>query len=146
MTGWVLSIDQGTTSTRAIVFNDSFESVGMGQREFAQHFPHEGWVEHDPEDLWLTTVETCGEAITQSGLSTEQIIGVGITNQRETTLIWDRVTGEPVYNAIVWQDRRTSAFCSTLKAAGHEPMFTRKTGLLLDPISPAQGCLDFGQC
>ncbi len=109
MTGWVLSIDQGTTSTRAIVFNDSFESVGVGQREFAQHFPHEGWVEHDPEDLWLTTVETCKEAIAKSGLAPKQIIGVGITNQRETTLIWDRATGEPVYNAIVWQDRRTMA-------------------------------------
>ncbi|AEV39138.1 Glycerol kinase [Pseudovibrio sp. FO-BEG1] len=133
MTGWVLSIDQGTTSTRAIVFNDSFESVGVGQREFPQHFPHEGWVEHDPEDLWNTTVETCREALSEAGLAAEKIIGVGITNQRETTLIWDRKTGEPVYNAIVWQDRRTSAFCSTLKAAGHEEMFTRKTGLLLDP-------------
>ncbi len=133
MTGWVLSIDQGTTSTRAIVFNDDFESVGVGQREFAQHFPHEGWVEHDPEDLWTTTLETCREALSKAELSAEQIIGVGITNQRETTLIWDRATGEPVYNAIVWQDRRTSGFCTALKAAGHEEKFTRKTGLLLDP-------------
>ncbi|SDR33256.1 glycerol kinase GlpK [Pseudovibrio sp. Tun.PSC04-5.I4] len=133
MTGWVLSIDQGTTSTRAIVFNDEFEIAGAGQREFPQHFPHEGWVEHDPEDLWSTTVETCREALSSANITASEIIAVGITNQRETTLIWDRKTGEPVYKAIVWQDRRTSAFCSALKAAGHEETITRKTGLLLDP-------------
>lgn len=133
MSGLVLSIDQGTTSTRAIIFNDAFETLGVGQQEFTQHFPHEGWVEHDPEDLWRTTVDTCRAAIANAGVAAAHIAAVGITNQRETTLIWDRQTGEPVYNAIVWQDRRTAAFCGALKAAGHEATFTHKTGLLLDP-------------
>ena len=133
MSGLVLSIDQGTTSTRAIVFNEAFETLGIGQQEFTQHFPHEGWVEHDPEDLWTTTVETCRRALGQAGVRAPQIAALGITNQRETTLMWDRKTGEPVYNAIVWQDRRTAALCSALKTAGHEDVFTQKTGLLLDP-------------
>ncbi|WP_310621445.1 glycerol kinase GlpK [Flexibacterium corallicola] len=133
MSGWILAIDQGTTSTRAIIFNDAFEIVGVGQKEFDQHFPHQGWVEHNPEDLWETTVETCREALNAAQISAKDIAAVGITNQRETTVVWDRTTGKPVYNAIVWQDRRTANFCAGLKARGLEETFTKKTGLLLDP-------------
>ncbi|MDX5595379.1 glycerol kinase GlpK [Pseudovibrio sp. SPO723] len=133
MSGWILAIDQGTTSTRSIIFNDEFESKGIGQKEFTQHFPHPGWVEHDPEDLWRTALETCREALYNSNLEAYDIHGVGITNQRETTLVWDKLTGKPVYNAIVWQDRRTSDFCADLKDKGLEEVFMRKTGLLLDP-------------
>lgn len=133
MSGWILAIDQGTTSTRSIVFNDQFETKGVGQKEFTQHFPHPGWVEHDPEDLWRTALETCREALYNSNLEAYDIHGVGITNQRETTLVWDKLTGKPVYNAIVWQDRRTSDLCADLKDQGLEEVFMRKTGLLLDP-------------
>ena len=129
----VLAIDQGTTSTRAILFDRDLKVAAVAQEEFAQHYPASGWVEHDPSDLWATTAATCRAAIEKAGAGASGIAAVGITNQRETTLIWDRKTGRPIHNAIVWQDRRTSDLCSDLKAAGHEPAVTAATGLLLDP-------------
>jgi len=133
MAGAIMAIDQGTTSSRAIVFGGDFHALSVGQQEFPQYFPKSGWVEHNPNDIWTSTVAVCREAIAKSGLSADGISAIGITNQRETTLIWDRTTGEPVYNAIVWQDRRTSALCGDLRARGLEETFTAKTGLLLDP-------------
>lgn len=133
MSGYVLAIDQGTTSTRAIVFDDGFHIRGLGQQEFPQHFPHSGWVEHDPEDIWSSTLATIRTALADASLSASDIATIGITNQRETTLIWDRDTGKPIHNAIVWQDRRTAEFCRKLVADGYEPEITRKTGLLIDP-------------
>lgn len=129
----ILAIDQGTTSTRAIVFNADLSPVASSQQEFPQHYPNPGWVEHDPADLWRTTRETCLDAVEKAGLTAEAIAAIGITNQRETTLIWDRQTGEPIAPAIVWQDRRTAAACARLRDGGHEPEITRRTGLLLDP-------------
>ncbi|MFV2034545.1 MAG: FGGY family carbohydrate kinase, partial [Halocynthiibacter sp.] len=129
----ILAIDQGTTSSRALVFDASMKLVASAQQEFDQHFPASGWVEHDPNDLWATTLATCRDVISRAGLGTADIAAIGITNQRETTLVWDRVTGEPIHNAIVWQDRRTAGFCDDLRAAGHEPMVSARTGLLLDP-------------
>ncbi|WP_299920643.1 glycerol kinase GlpK [uncultured Pelagimonas sp.] len=131
--GFILAIDQGTTSSRAIVFDDKLNIVTSAQEEFAQHFPDSGWVEHDCMDLWTTTLSTCRAAIDKAGISATDIAAIGITNQRETTLVWDRKTGEPIHNAIVWQDRRTSDMCQRLKADGHEEMVTKRTGLLLDP-------------
>ncbi len=133
MSGYVLAIDQGTTSSRAIIFNADFAVKGVGQQEFAQHFPRSGWVEHDAEDLWRTTLETARIALAEGGLSAGDLSAIGITNQRETVVLWDRETGEPVHRAIVWQDRRTADLCANLKADGHEPSITQKTGLLLDP-------------
>jgi len=133
MAGAVLAIDQGTTSSRAIVFGPDFSILGVGQQEFTQHFPKSGWVEHDPSDLLTSTLAVCKEALSNSGVAATNIAAIGITNQRETTLVWDRQTGEPVYNAIVWQDRRTSEFCASLRSKGLEAEFTKKTGLLLDP-------------
>ncbi len=133
MTRYILAIDQGTTSSRAILFDESREIVATGQQEFPQHFPAPGWVEHDPEDLWSTTVATCRTAIARAGADATQIAAIGITNQRETTIVWDKATGKPVHNAIVWQDRRTAAICARLRDEGHEPAITEKTGLLLDP-------------
>lgn len=129
----ILAIDQGTTSSRAIIFDGDMKIVASAQEEFTQHFPQSGWVEHDPADLWSTTAGTCRAAIERAGITAEDIAAIGITNQRETTLVWDKVTGEPVHNAIVWQDRRTSDYCRELRDAGHEAMFTERTGLLLDP-------------
>ena len=131
--GYILAIDQGTTSSRAIVFDGSLAIVATAQEEFPQHFPASGWVEHDPSDLWATTAATCRAAIEKAGLRPADIAAIGITNQRETTLVWDRKTGKPIHNAIVWQDRRTSAQCQTLRAQGHEATVTDRTGLLLDP-------------
>lgn len=133
MTTYVLSIDQGTTSSRAILFDQALRVVAVGQEEFAQHFPNSGWVEHDPEDLWSSTAAVCRSALERAGALPEQIAAIGVTNQRETTVVWDRDTGKAIYNAIVWQDRRTAEFCAHLKADGNEPMVTEKTGLLLDP-------------
>ncbi|MCB1724857.1 MAG: glycerol kinase GlpK [Gammaproteobacteria bacterium] len=133
MGNYVIAIDQGTTSSRAIVFDDRFRIVSVGQREFTQHFPDSGWVEHEPEDIWDTTVATVLEAIGKAGLAAGDIAAIGITNQRETTLVWDRATGKPIHRAIVWQDRRTAPLCDRLKADGHEATFSEKTGLLLDP-------------
>jgi len=133
MSGHVLAIDQGTTSSRAILFDDRMRVVSTGQEELTQHFPKSGWVEHDPEDIWATTVRTARTALEGAGIGVEDIAAIGITNQRETTLVWDRATGAPLHRAIVWQDRRTSDICQRLKAEGHETMVTEKTGLLLDP-------------
>ncbi|SNS78126.1 glycerol kinase GlpK [Antarctobacter heliothermus] len=129
----VLAIDQGTTSTRALMFDESMTVVGSAQEEFDQHFPASGWVEHDPVDLWSTTAATCRAAIEKAGIGAGDIAAIGITNQRETTLVWDRKTGKPIHNAIVWQDRRTAALCKALKDDGFEAIVTDSTGLLLDP-------------
>ncbi|SHF58241.1 glycerol kinase [Kaistia soli DSM 19436] len=133
MSGFILAIDQGTTSTRAIVFNGGGRILGVGQQEFRQHFPRSGWVEHDGEEIWDSVVATIRFALSNAKVAASDIAGIGITNQRETTLIWDRSSGLPIHHAIVWQDRRTADFCDTLKAEGAEPMVTAKTGLLLDP-------------
>ena len=129
----ILAIDQGTTSSRAIVFDADLHPIASAQEEFPQHYPRPGWVEHDPADLWSTVAATARAAIEKSGVKATDIAAIGITNQRETTLIWDRTTGQPIHPAIVWQDRRTADTCSALKAAGHEAMITARTGLLLDP-------------
>ncbi|HZY54510.1 MAG TPA: FGGY family carbohydrate kinase, partial [Reyranella sp.] len=129
----ILAIDQGTTSTRAIVFDSTGQPVASAQKELPQIFPKPGWVEHDPEEIWRATVEVCRGALANARLAARDIAGIGITNQRETTVVWDRATGKPVHNAIVWQDRRTSDMCAELKRAGHEKTFSQKTGLLLDP-------------
>ncbi len=129
----ILAIDQGTTSTRAIVFDSSGRPVASAQKELPQIFPRPGWVEHDPEEIWHATVEVCRGALAEAKIEATALAGIGITNQRETTVVWDRATGKPVHNAIVWQDRRTSDMCAELKRAGHEKTVTDKTGLLLDP-------------
>jgi glycerol kinase len=133
----ILAIDQGTTSTRAILFGADMAPVASAQEEFKQHFPQSGWVEHEASDLWSTTASTCRGAIEKAGISAKDITAIGITNQRETTVIWDRKTGKAIHRAIVWQDRRTSELCQALKAAGHEEMVTERTGLLLDPYFSA---------
>ena len=133
MSGFILAIDQGTTSSRAIVFDQTMKPVGVGQKEFTQHFPASGWVEHDPEEIWDSVVTTCRAALKKAGTTAADIAAIGITNQRETVVIWDRATGKPIHNAIVWQDRRTAPLCARLKKQGLEPKFTGKTGLLLDP-------------
>ncbi|MGB5864375.1 MAG: glycerol kinase GlpK [Sulfitobacter sp.] len=129
----ILAIDQGTTSSRALVFDAMMNVTATAQREFPQHFPHSGWVEHDPQDLWQTTLATCREALEKASLSATDIAAIGITNQRETTLVWNIETGETLGNAIVWQDRRTASMCDTLSDAGHGDLVTTQTGLLLDP-------------
>jgi glycerol kinase len=129
----ILAIDQGTTSTRAIVFDTTGQPVASAQKELPQIFPKPGWVEHDPEEIWRATVEVCRGALAKARLEASDLAGIGITNQRETTVVWDRATGTPVHNAIVWQDRRTAGLCNDLKKAGHERMVSDKTGLLLDP-------------
>jgi len=134
---YILAMDQGTTSSRAIIFDPSYSVVALAQEEFQQLFPNSGWVEHRPADIWRTALNTAKAAIIKAGISPKQIAAIGITNQRETTIIWDRKTGEPVYNAIVWQDRRTAEYCNGLKSQGHEPSIAKKTGLLLDPYFSA---------
>jgi glycerol kinase len=129
----ILAIDQGTTSTRAIVFDASGRPVASAQKELPQIFPKPGWVEHDPEQIWSATVEVCREALVKAKLDAKALAGIGITNQRETTVVWDRNTGKPIHNAIVWQDRRTAQRCDELRRAGHEDEVTAKTGLILDP-------------
>jgi glycerol kinase len=133
VTSYVLAIDQGTTSTRAVMFRADTSIAAFAQREFPQHFPADGEVEHEPEDLWTTTLETCRTAMRDAGAGAGEIAAIGIANQRETTLLWHRTTGRPVHRAIVWQDRRTAELCARLKDAGHEPLFAARTGLLLDP-------------
>lgn len=133
MSGLVLAIDQGTTSSRAIVFGTDQTIQGVGQKEFTQHFPRDGWVEHDPEEIWETVVWSIRTALEAAGAEGKDIAAIGITNQRETVLVWDRKSGKPVHNAIVWQDRRTAEYCAELKRGGHEAVITRKTGLLIDP-------------
>ena len=136
-TRYILAIDQGTTSSRAIVFDESGHSVSVAQQEFPQHFPNNGWVEHDPEDLWDTVVAVCKEALARVDI--QQVTAIGITNQRETTVVWDRKTGKPVYNAIVWQDRRTASLCHDLKKSDPklEDEVNARSGLLIDPYFSA---------
>ncbi|MEM8553381.1 MAG: glycerol kinase GlpK [Pseudomonadota bacterium] len=129
----ILAIDQGTTSSRAILFDRDMRPGAMAQQEFTQHYPDNGWVEHDPDDILRTVLDTCHDALAKGGVAPGDLAGIGITNQRETTLVWDRSTGKCIHNAIVWQDRRTADRCRDLKAAGHEAMVTATTGLLLDP-------------
>ncbi len=135
--GHVLVIDQGTTSTRSMVFGPKLEVVATVQREFEQIYPQSGWVEHDPEAIWSTALHTAREVLAAAGLNASQVAGLGIANQRETTLVWDRTTGQPIYNAIVWQDRRTARACDALEAAGHGAMVAGLTGLRLDPYFSA---------
>jgi glycerol kinase len=130
---YVLALDQGTTSSRAIVFDRLGAVVAVAQKEFPQLYPQPGWVEHDPLAIWSSQNATAVEALSKANLTTHNIVAVGVTNQRETTLVWDRATGKPVYNAIVWQDRRTADFCAQLKRAGAEPAVSAKTGLRIDP-------------
>jgi glycerol kinase len=132
MTRAILALDQGTTSSRAIVFDHDGSIRAVAQKEFKQIFPQSGWVEHDPVEIWLSQLETAREVLTKAGLSPRDVAAIGITNQRETTLLWDRKTGAPVHNAIVWQDRRTASFCDSLKQAGHGPLIQQKTGLVID--------------
>ncbi len=130
---YILAIDQGTTSSRAILFDEKLKVAAVAQEEFEQHYPASGWVEHEVSDLWSTVAGTCRQVIERASISAEDIAGIGITNQRETTVVWDKDTGQAIHKAIVWQDRRTSDICAELRDAGHEEMFTDRTGLLLDP-------------
>jgi glycerol kinase len=129
----VLAIDQGTTSSRAILFDAAARPVAVAQRELPQHYPHSGWVEHDPEDIWRDVLACSREAVEKAGVGWNAVAAIGVTNQRETVVVWDRATGEAIHRAIVWQDRRTAELCSRLKAGGAEDMVREKTGLLLDP-------------
>ena len=133
MTSHVLAIDQGTTSSRAVVFRADMTIAAIAQEELPQHYPAPGWVEHDPEDIWRTVLSTARAALAKAGLTARDIAGIGITNQRETTVVWERATGRPIHRAIVWQDRRTADTCQRLKDAGHEARVSSATGLLLDP-------------
>jgi len=137
MNNLIMALDQGTTSSRTILFDQNYHIVEQTQQEFTQHFPADGWVEHDPMDIWNTTLATAKQALANTGVSAADIAAIGITNQRETTVIWDRQSGQPIYNAIVWQDRRTAALCNQLKDQGLEATVTEKTGLLLDPYFSA---------
>ncbi len=130
---FVLALDQGTTSSRAILFDDAGDIVAVAQREFRQHFPQPGWVEHDPQEIWASQRDVAVQALADAGVKGGNVAAVGITNQRETVVVWDRNSGEPIYPAIVWQDRRTAGECDRLRAAGRETMVREKTGLLLDP-------------
>ena len=133
MAKYILAIDQGTTSSRAILFDENCDIKSIAQEEFQQHYPHSGWVEHEPEDLWATTISTCRKVLSQTGLTAKDVAAIGITNQRETTVVWDRSTGKAIHRAIVWQDRRTADVCAGLKSAGLEDTVSKRTGLLLDP-------------
>ena len=133
MEKYILSIDQGTTSSRAILFNKDGEIKGVAQREFKQHFPQSGWVEHDANEIWTSVLSVMAEVMNEHNIRAEQIEGIGITNQRETTVVWDKNTGRPIYHVIVWQSRQTQSICQELKDQGHEALFRDKTGLLLDP-------------
>ena len=132
MEQYILSLDQGTTSSRAIVFDHKGQIRSVAQKEFTQIFPRPGWVEHDPNEIWSSQASVAAEATAKLGINGTNIKAIGITNQRETTIVWDRNTGEPVYNAIVWQDRRTAAFCDQLKNEGHAGLIGSKTGLVID--------------
>ena len=132
MSTYILALDQGTTSSRAIIFNYNGEIIAVAQKEFAQIFPQPAWVEHDPMEIWSTQLGVAAEAISKAGLLTKDIAAIGITNQRETTVVWEKTTGKPIYNAIVWQDRRTAVYCDELKAAGHQQTIQHKTGLVID--------------
>ena len=134
---YVLALDQGTTSSRAIVFDEAGQPVARSQREFQQYYPEPGWVEHDPDELWRSQRDVARVALREAGIKAEQLVGCGITNQRETTLVWDRQTGQPIHRAIVWQDRRTADACRELKEVGAESLVRERTGLVLDPYFSA---------
>ena len=125
----VMAFDQGTTSSRAILFDHNGSIVGVAQREFEQHYPHPGWVEHDANEIWQTQLAVGCEVLANAGVSADEVVAIGITNQRETTVVWDRATGRPIANAIVWQDRRTASYCDKLREAGHTEQVQDKTGL-----------------
>ncbi len=133
MSGYILAIDQGTTSSRAIIFDGNMKVVASSQKEFTQYYPQSGWVEHDPEEIFETVIWSVRQALKKAALSASDLTAIGITNQRETVVVWERDTGRPIHNAIVWQDRRTAAYCEKLKRQDLEKTFTSKTGLLLDP-------------
>ncbi len=137
MTRYLLAIDQGTTSSRAIVFDQSGTSVATDQREFHQHFPSDGWVEHDATEIWESTLAVCRSALDKAAIKASELAGIGITNQRETTVIWERASGKPIHRAIVWQDRRTASLCTKLKTDGYEDIVVERTGLLIDPYFSA---------
>jgi glycerol kinase len=137
VTGYLLAIDQGTTSTRAIIFDAALAPLSVAQQELSQIFPGSGLVEHDPEEIWTSTLATVRAAMAKAGATAKDIAAIGITNQRETTILWDRLSGKPIHNAIVWQDRRTAEHCAALERAGIEPQIVAKTGLLLDPYFSA---------
>ena len=132
MEKYILAVDQGTSSSRAIIFNKKGESCAVAQKEFTQHFPKSGWVEHNPHEIWSSEASVISEAMAKLGINGAEIAGIGITNQRETTIVWDVETEEPIYNAIVWQDRRTAEYCDELKAQGVTDMIHEKTGLIID--------------
>ncbi|HQS56522.1 MAG TPA: FGGY family carbohydrate kinase, partial [Sediminibacterium sp.] len=132
MSQYILSFDQGTTSSRAIVFDKQGSIIAVAQKEFTQIFPQPGWVEHDANEIWSTQLGVAAEAIIKAGLTVKDIAAIGITNQRETTVVWDKATGQPIHNAIVWQDRRTAEFCDSLKAQGKDKLIQQKTGLVID--------------
>jgi glycerol kinase len=129
---YLMALDQGTTSSRAIIFDKKGQIVSVAQKDFKQHFPNSGWVEHDPSEIWTSQSTVMVESLIDKGIRADQIAGIGITNQRETTIIWDRKTGNPIYNAIVWQDRRTANYCNQLKEQGHSEIIAEKTGLIID--------------
>ncbi|MFT5812734.1 MAG: glycerol kinase [Psychroserpens sp.] len=137
MSTYILAIDQGTTSSRAMLFTKQGKVHAVAQQEFEQHFPQDGWVEHDPNDIWKTVLNTCRKVLADNNVKPTEVCAIGITNQRETTLVWDRKTGEPLYNAIVWQDRRTSDYCESIQFPYIEELINNKTGLLLDPYFSA---------
>jgi glycerol kinase len=136
-TKYLMALDQGTTSSRAIVFDGGGEIVALAQREFKQHFPQPGWVEHDAEEIWSSQRDVACKALDKAGIQRIDLAAIGITNQRETVVVWDRSTGQPIHRAIVWQDRRTADVCGRLRSDGREPMIHEKTGLLLDPYFSA---------
>ena len=133
MAKFVMALDAGTTSNRCILFNEKGEMCSVAQKEFTQYFPKPGWVEHDATEIWLTQYAVAAEALSKAGATAADIAAIGITNQRETTIVWDKNTGEPVYHAIVWQDRRTAEYCDSLVAKGLKESFRAKTGLVIDP-------------
>ncbi len=132
MPHFILALDQGTTSSRSMLFDKQGNIISVAQKEFKQIFPEPGWVEHDAEEIWSTQYGTMAEAVAKANITMRQVAGIGITNQRETTVVWERSSGKPVYNAIVWQDRRTAAYCDELKSAGNAQMIQQKTGLIID--------------
>src|SRR5690606_17385632 len=132
MNQYILALDQGTTSSRAIIFDKEGGIVGIAQKEFKQHYPQSGWVEHDAQEIWSSQLSVATEAVAKAGLKASSIAAIGITNQRETAVVWDRATGRPICPAIVWQDRRTAAYCDDLKRKGHSDTIRQKTGLLID--------------
>ena len=142
MKKYILALDQGTSSSRAIVFDRAGSIMSIAQKEFTQYFPSPGLVEHDPEEIWSSEREVAIEALVKMGISGEDLAAVGITNQRETTIVWDAVTGKPVHNAIVWQDRRTAPYCDSLKAKGLTDVIRAKTGLIIDAYFSAMAGLE----